>query len=179
MWFLAHKLDRACEDARNEMERSESRPELPQTVAVGTLLARLSGHAREHVKACSECQVFAEELLEVRVILQFDQQRGQPAQPEKIPQPGPYFMARVMTAIGDRELEQERQAQTWAAVPRLAHRISVMASLTLLIAGSWLYERPAPPSAVAAINAEQNSEGLVDGSSSAIPDDFLLNSTGR
>jgi hypothetical protein len=138
-------------------------------VALGTLLARLPQNVRKHVNVCTDCRIFADELVEVRGMFQ-----GEIGGP----QPGPYFLARVMSSIAEREGRLEQSAQTWAAVPRLAYRLSVLASLTLLIAGSWLYQRPSRTSSVASASAE-TSEGLVEGSGSAIQDDFLLNAADR
>ena len=76
-------------------------------------------------------------------------------------------------------MELENSAQAWAAVPRLAYRFSVLVSLTLLIAGSWLYQRPAHTVTVAGVSAEQSSEGLVEGGGTTMQDDFLLNTAGR
>jgi hypothetical protein len=83
-----------------------------------------------------------------------------------------------MAAIMDREAELERSAQTWAAVPRLAYRLSVLAALSLLVAGGWLYQQPRHVS-VAGVSMAQNSEGLVEGSGGATQDDFLLNPADR
>ena len=177
MWFLGSSLNKQCEAARGALELTVSRPDAGEIVALETLLAQLPQSARKHAIACGECRIFADELLEVRTMLQFDRQSRIAA--VEIAQPGPYFMARVMAAIAERETEQEKKAQTWAAVPRLAHWLSVLASLTLLIAGSWLYQRPAQPATVAGINAEQNYEGLVEGSGNAVQDDFLLNTADR
>jgi uncharacterized protein YfaQ (DUF2300 family) len=94
------------------------------------------------------------------------------------PQPGPYFLARVMAAISDREGELERISQTWAAVPRLAHRLAVLASLSLLVAASWLYQQQPRHASIASVSA-QNAEGLVDSSGNTVQDDFLLNTAER
>jgi hypothetical protein len=93
-------------------------------------------------------------------------------------QPGPFFIPRVMAAIADREREIEKSSQTWAAVPRLAYRLSVLASLTLLLAGSWLYRQPRHIT-VAGASTGQSTEGLVEGSGSTNQDDFLLNMADR
>jgi hypothetical protein len=83
-----------------------------------------------------------------------------------------------MAAISDREGELERISQTWAAVPRLAYRLSVLASLSLLVAAGWLYQQPRHASITSA-SAGQNTEGLVDGSGNTVQDDFLLNTMDR
>ena len=170
MWLLTKRSGKECEGVRDALERSTEQREAGGIVAPGSLLARLPARGRKHVSACSHCRTFAEELLEVRGMFESEETGARP---------GPYFLARVMEAIADREVELEKSAQTWAAVPRLAYRFSVLVSLTLLIAGSWLYQRPAHTVTVAGVNAEQSSEGLVEGGGTTMQDDFLLNTAGR
>ena len=169
MWLLTKRSGKECEGVRDALERSTEQREAGGIVAPGSLLARLPERGRKHVSACSHCRTFAEELLEVRGMFESEETGARP---------GPYFLARVMAAIADREMELEKSAQTWAAVPRLAYRFSVLVSLTLLITGSWLYQRPAHIT-VAGVSAEQSSEGLVEGGGTTMQDDFLLNTAGR
>jgi hypothetical protein len=178
MWLLTKAAKKQCESVRDEVERGANGEQENKFVALSTLLARLPEDARKHLTDCSDCRTFAEELLAVRKMFQEKAPDSQPVR-RQIAQPGPYFMTRVMAAIADREAEQEHSAETWAAVPHLAHRLSVVASLTLLLAGSWLYQHPKRPIAVAGISAEQASEGLVEGSGNNVQDDFLLVSGGR
>jgi hypothetical protein len=161
MWRLNKKMSAECErvcDALESTAPPESRGEI---VAAGTLLARLPESSREHVYSCEGCRAFAEELLEARELLG--------AQGNKT-EPGPFFLARVMAAIASKEAELEQSAQTWAAVPRLASRLTVLASLGLLIAASWVYEMPRIASS-AGWNSQQWA-GLVD--TSAVQDDLLV-----
>jgi len=167
MLRLTGRIHKDCESVRDALERSVHGGESDRVVALGTLLTQLSDSARNHVSCCEDCRIFADELLEVRGMF-----RGDIAGP----QPGPYFMARVMASIADREVQLENNSRTWAAVPRLAYRLSVLASLTILIAGSWLYQRPQRPSTVASVSTEQLSEGLVEGS--GVGQDDLLVSPG-
>ena len=184
MWLLTRGYKRECADFHDAIERISSvkRSEdvmalnnvardsmAPDTIALDTLLARLPEGVRKHVNHCGDCRSAARELLEVRAMFQREDTSAQP---------GPYFLARVMAAIADRELELEKSSQTWAAVPRLAYRLSLLASLTLLAAGSWLYQRP-HHATVAGVTYAQSNEGLVDGSGGTIQDDFLLSSAER
>ena len=157
-----------CAKVHDALEGIASGEPSEGVLALGTLLAQLPEETREHVNACDNCRMFAAELLEVRGMFQYANTG---------PQPGPYFLARVMAAISDREGELERISQTWAAVPRLAYRLSVLASLSLLVAASWLYQQPRHAS-IASVNA-QNTEGLVDSSGNTVQDDFLLNTADR
>jgi anti-sigma factor RsiW len=151
MWHLTRKSEKECQDVQDALERNTT-TELPDNV-------------RAHLASCSECRIFADELVEARAMLQGDLGG---------PQPGPFFLARVMASIADREGELEKSSQTWAAVPRLAYRLSVLAALTLLVAASWLYQPSTRKATTAAVNTEQSSEGLFEGGTTTVQDDFLL-----
>jgi hypothetical protein len=168
MWLTTSGYGSACAKVHDALEDISSAEQPEGVLALGVLLAQLPEETREHVNACDDCRMFATELLEVRGIFQYA---------DTGPQPGPYFLARVMAAISDREGELERISQTWAAVPRLAYRLSVLASLSLLVAAGWLYQQPRHTS-IAGVSA-QNTEGLVDGSGNTVQDDFLLNTADR
>src|SRR5258708_6212085 len=150
MWLLTKRNAKQCEGVRDALEGSTEQREAPGSVARGALLARLPERGRKHVNECSDCRSLAKELLEVRGMFESEDNGARP---------GPYFLARVMAAIADREMEMEKSAQTWAAVPRLAYRFSVLVSLTLLIAGSWLYQGPARTVTVAGDGGESGAEG--------------------
>jgi hypothetical protein len=75
----------------------------------------------------------------------------------------------VMASIASREAELLTSARTWAAVPRLASRLTVVASLVLLIAARWVYQMPAP-AGVTGWNSQQWA-GLVD---TSVQDDLLV-----
>jgi predicted anti-sigma-YlaC factor YlaD len=167
MWLLSKRVNKECEAVRDTLEHGAGKEEFEGVIALSTLLARLPERVRQHITRCSECRTFADEMLEVRGIFE-GEERGA--------QPGPYFLARVMTAIADREMELERGAQTWAAVPRLAYRLSLLASLLLLIAGTWVYQMPSA-SIQDGMAARQWSEGLVE--FGPVQDDLLVSVTGR
>lgn len=174
MWLLKEKMNTECEGLRDTLERGPIRADAEALVAREALLAQLPENSRHHLNHCNECRIFTDELLLVNAMLQ-----SAPSGKAPRPQPGPYFLPRVMAAILHRQAELDQRTQTWAAVPRLAHRVSVLASLTLLIAGSWLYQQPRHPSAEPGIRTELNSEGLVEGGANAVQDDFLLNTADR
>jgi hypothetical protein len=54
-------------------------------------------------------------------------------------EPSPFFSKRVMAAIEAQEAELTRRARAWAAIPGFASRLSAIAALLLLMAGTWLY----------------------------------------
>jgi hypothetical protein len=165
MWGLTRKQNTECELVCDALEVSALNSR-GKVVGAGTLLAELPQSMREHVFSCEACRMFAEEMVEVRELLG--------ARPEKT-EPGPFFLARVMASIVAREAEMERSAQTWAAVPRLASRLTVLASLGLLIAATWVYQMPSDASG-ANWNAQQWA-GLVD--TSVVQDDLLVSAASK
>ena len=170
MWFLSRGFKSECAEFHDAVERVSNVDEAAlKGVAVESLLAQLPERARQHANVCGDCRSAAGELLEVRRLFRHEDNGAEP---------GPYFLTRVMAAITDREAELEKSAQTWAAVPRLAYRLSVLASLSLLVAGGWLYQQPRHVS-VAGLSIAQNNEGLVEGTSATTQDEFLLNSADR
>ena len=170
MWLLSRGFKSECAEFHEALEHVSNVDEVALNgVAVEGLLAQLPERARQHANACRDCRSAAGELLEVRRMFQHQ---------DNATEPGPYFLTRVMAAIADGEAELEKTAQTWAAVPRLAYRLSVLASLSLLLAGGWLYQHPRHDTSVGVTTA-QASEGLVEGGTGAIQDDFLLNTADK
>ena len=83
---------------------------------------------------------------------QFDEEAGVPEVQELLrdleprrAEPSPFFAKRVLAAIEAREAELGRRSRAWAAVPVFASRLSAIAALLLVAAGTWLYtgSRPA------------------------------------
>lgn len=166
MWQFTQKANAECGRVSDALEASMSREASGQIAASGTLLALLPEEMRDHAYSCEACRTFAEELVEVRELL---------SAPEDKAEPGPFFLARVMASIASREAELEQRAQTWAAVPRLASRLTVLASLGLLIAATWVYQMPSG-TGIAGWNSQQWA-GLVD--TSAVQDDLLVSPAGK
>jgi len=165
-WFRkavgsSHDCDAVCE----VLERKKNPETSDRVDAIGALLAGLPEEMCKHIYSCETCRVFADDLLEARGMFEGSKSDAQP---------GPYFLIRVMASIADREQQLDRSAQTWAAVPRLASRLAVLASLGLLLAASWVYQMPR--NSGAGMSSQQVSEALVDNGTSQ--DDLLL-SAGR
>jgi len=170
MWMFTNSKGKSaerCEEACDALERSARTPGGERIADLRTLLEEVPEGLAQHVRTCEACRLFAEELVQVRALFA---ERG--AKPE----PGPYFLARVMNSIADREMRLEKRAQIWAAVPRLAYRLTVLASLVLLAAGSWAYRLQTPKSANTSLSA-QSGEGLVDAGS--LQDDLLVSAADR
>jgi hypothetical protein len=122
----------------------------------------LSPAQREHLSSCPDCQTTAEDIAATRNILQ--------QAPPRV-QPGPWFAPRVMAAIAARESDLRQSLEAWAAVPRLAARLTWLSALALLLATTWLYQLPksTPRSA-----NDSSVESLFDASQSSSPQDDVV-----
>jgi hypothetical protein len=94
----------------------------------------LSSAQQRHLAVCQKCQSASADISTTRTLL-----RDVPA---RAASPGPWFAPRVMAAIAARESELRDSLATWAAVPRLAARLTWISGLALLLASTWLYESP-------------------------------------
>jgi hypothetical protein len=127
--------------------------------------AALSAAQREHLAACADCQEAAEAISVSRGVLR--------EVPSRAAEAGPWFAPRVMAAIAAREAELRQTLDAWAAVPRLAARLTWVSALALLLASTWLYQAPKH----AQNSGNQNPgtvESLFDATQSSPPDDVLL-----
>jgi hypothetical protein len=153
MWSLLRKNREDCRQFRESLEGSAHVAVLPSTL-------------REHAATCPDCGAVAEDVLASRELL-----RALPASPAATPRP--WFAPRAMAAIAGRELQLSYSLDAWVAVPKLAARLTWACALALLLASTWLYERPrsTPKSGAAA-----TVESLFDlpPASSATQDDILI-----
>ena len=124
MWSLLKKDREDCSQFLESLEGTTSMAVLPSVL-------------REHAAACKDCQTAAGEILASRELLKA--LPGSQAGKEK-----PWFAPRVMAAIAAREAELSRSLETWTAVPMLAARLTWAGALALLLASTWLYEKPKP-----------------------------------
>ena len=54
-------------------------------------------------------------------------------------EPSAFFAKRVMAAIDATEVDLTRRSRAWAAVPAFASRLSAIAAILLVAAGTWLF----------------------------------------
>jgi len=133
MWNLL-KNDEECGKLRDLLE--ESAAVRAAAVSVEQLSQDWPAAERAHIASCGSCQEAANDLLATRRIF-----KGvtSAAGTER-----PWFAPRVMAAIAVRERELTEAASTWLAVPRFASRLALASGAVLLVASTWLYERPQP-----------------------------------
>jgi len=163
MWNLLKKRDENCTKLRNLLE--ESAVARPEAVNVKELCEVLPAAQRNHIDACGSCLEATRDLLATREIFKGVSSAREMARP--------WFANRVMAAIAARERELSKVASMWLAVPKLASRLAVASVALLLVASTWLYERPlAAPNQQASTLAAQ--ESLFESPPPANQDDLLV-----
>jgi hypothetical protein len=128
-----------------------------------TDMAALSSEQQEHLAACPECQEAWSDISTSRIVL-----RDVPA---RAASPGPWFAPRVMAAIAARESDLRQSLDAWAAVPRLAARLTWLSALALLVASTWLYQLPKP---TPISGSESAVESLFDSPQSSAPQEDVV-----
>ena len=153
MWNLLNlkQAHQECEEFRDALEGAADVTVLPVAL-------------QKHLDACMKCRVAEDAIFATRAILRDLPSRAEP--------PAPWFTPRVMAAIAAKESELRQSLEAWAAVPRLAARLTWVSALALLLVTTWLYESPK--------SAQKSSgqttvtvESLFDSPQSSAPDDIL------
>jgi len=121
----------------------------------------LSSVQQKHLAACPACQAASADISMTRIVLR----------DVRAALPEPWFAPRVMAAIAARESELRQSLEAWAAVPRLAARLTWISGLALLVASTWLYQLPkfTPIS-----GNESAAESLFDSSQSSASQDDVV-----
>jgi hypothetical protein len=132
------------------------------------LLAGLPQLARDHLSQCSDCRAAFTDFADTRqLFLELARQS---------PEPGPWFTRRVMNSIAAQEHEaEERQEGFWIGVRRLAPRFVALATLLLMLGGTWAFqERRAANSRALAMGPV---EGIFESAPSAPVNDDIIATT--
>jgi len=165
MWnpLSTRKKSKDCRSLRDILEGAQ----LEGASLEGTSeVSALSGAQQKHLAACPECQQVADDILMARTVLR--------AMPRHSEVSAPWFAPRVMAAIAAKESELRQSLEAWAAIPRLAARLTWVSALALLLASTWLYESPKFAQNVAQNSGTQSTvESLFDSPQSAATDDVL------
>jgi hypothetical protein len=132
MWNLLKKSGKECEEFRDLLE--DPAAVRPDTQTVEELSMAWLPAQRVHMAGCSKCQEAAQDFLATRKIF-----AGVASSTET---ERPWFATRVMAAIAARERELSDVARTWMAVPKFASRLAMAAGALLLVASTWILERP-------------------------------------
>jgi hypothetical protein len=145
VWNLLKKSDDECRKLQDLLEDSAVRPEAASAEALTEIL---SPSERTHLASCEQCREAARDLVATREIFEGIGSAAEMA--------SPWFATRVMAGIAACERELAEAASTWLAVPKFASRLALVSGALLLVASTWLYERPsAAPAKQSAAAASQ------------------------
>jgi len=163
MWNLLKKSDEECRKLRDLLD--DSAAARPEALSVEAWSAAWPAAQRVHVAACGKCREAAQDILDSRGIFKG---LGPATTTER-----PWFTTRVMAGIAARERELTEAASIWLAVPKFASRLAMVSAALLLVASTWLYEKPlSAPSQQASSSAAQ--ESLFEAAPPASQDDVLV-----
>ena len=163
MWNLL-KNNETCHKFQDLLE--DSATARPMAVSIEELSQDWPAAERAHTAACKSCLEAANDLLTTRKIFRVV---TSDAGTER-----PWFATRVMASIAVRERELTEAASTWLAVPRFALRLAMASGALLLVASTWLYERPQAPANQRAANLAAQ-ESLFEAPPPVNQDDVLVN----
>jgi hypothetical protein len=105
----------------------------PRGATADALLEKLPEAARAHAVKCADCEGALQDFAETRKLFVGVQ--------EALPEAGPWFIRRVMQAIGAQEEEiEEKQNGFWISVRGLAPRLVAFAMVLLMLGGTWVFE---------------------------------------
>jgi hypothetical protein len=151
----------SCDDFLEQLERLPL--DTPGT-AVANWGELLSQHAREHAAACPACEATLQDFRDTRLALAPMRQNG--------PEPGPWFVSRVMATIRAQQKQIEEQAEgVWVNIMRLAPRWSVLAALLLIVGGTWAVQLHRAQNALQ--QQRHGVEGLFESSPAPLNDDIV------
>ncbi len=158
MWSPLRNAKSQCHEFQVRLE--ETAEILPDAKEPAELLAALPQEQQSHAAACENCRTASEELLLTRGLLRDFPSRANLA--------GPWFASRVMAAIAVRHSNLRSAESAWTAIPRLASRLTWVSAALLLLASTWLFERPVQPP------TEANQETLFENSQPPAGQDDVL-----
>jgi len=146
------QLEDAAEAASSAKEFSELFRDAPNAL-------------KAHAATCADCRSAAENIIEARALLK--------ELPSTATLAGPWFAPRAMAAIAARKAELTRAADTWTFLPKLAARLTWASAVALLLASTWLYQKPISTSAKPVLT-DITGEPLVDTTAPPTSDDVLV-----
>jgi len=155
----------SCESFQEQLERL---PLEPPGIEARDCREVLPPEAREHAAKCATCEAALGDFVETRQALR-EMRRG-------LPEPGPWFVSRVMATIRAQEKRIAEQSEgVWISVMRLAPRLLAFAAVLLVLGGTWIMELRR---AEHARQLEMRpAEGMFETAPSTPPDDDIIAST--
>jgi hypothetical protein len=138
MWENFRKENPLCEQYREALE--DLRPDVEQGAASVELRNSLAVEVFEHARECDACEEAAETFWASRDLLAGSLDLMRERRDADIDDRRPWFAARVMAKIAERETEGRRALTEWSgAVAKLASRLVWVSALVLLVGTTWFY----------------------------------------
>jgi hypothetical protein len=152
-----------CRHSQSQLE--DAAGAAPSAKEFSELFAAAPDALKAHATTCADCRSAAENIIEARALLA--------ERPSTATMAGPWFAPRVMAAIAARKAELSRAADTWTFLPKLAARLTWASAVALLLASTWLYQKPVSTSAKPVL-MDITGEPLVDTTTPPTNDDVLV-----
>jgi hypothetical protein len=163
MKHFLNKRSVRCREFQSQLEGAASTA--PDAKELSQLLAAAPGALKDHATSCADCRAAAENILAARALLT--------ELPSYAAAAGPWFAPRVMAAIAARKADLARATDAWTFLPKLAARLTWASAVALLLASTWLYQKPATTSAKP-IATDITGEPVVDTATPANNDEVLV-----
>jgi hypothetical protein len=131
------KATRLCEQYREALE--DLRPDVGEAAASAELRNSLPPEVLGHARECDACEEAAQTFWASRDLLARSLELAREHRNAAMNEIKPWFAARVMAKIAERETEGRRALTEWSvAVAKLASRLAWVSALLLLV-GTWFY----------------------------------------
>jgi hypothetical protein len=116
------------------------RPDIGSAMAFTELSNSLPAEVLEHARECDLCEEAAETFWASRDLLRGSLDLALKHHNAAMDETQPWFAARVMAKIAERETEGRRALTEWSgAVAKLASRLAWISALILLVGTTWFY----------------------------------------
>ena len=134
---IFRKATRLCEQYREALE--DLRPDVGEAAASAELRNSLPLEVVGHARECDACEEAAQTFWASRDLLARSLELAREHRNAAMNEIKPWFAARVMAKIAERETEGRRALAEWSvAVAKLASRLAWVSALLLLV-GTWFY----------------------------------------
>jgi hypothetical protein len=154
-----------CEELLSALEELN----IEERVTEAEVLSSLSIETRQHAVECQDCRSAVEDFVATRAALA--------AMKATLPEPGPWFGARVMAAAQAAEKDiEEKKDGVWISVRRLAPRLAAFAALLLVLGGTWAMEVRRREATLQGPEMRP-AEGLFETTPSAVTNDDIVASS--
>jgi hypothetical protein len=160
---LLNKRRAECRHFQSQLE--DAAGAAPSAKEFSELFAVAPHALKAHAATCADCRSAAANIIAARAVLA--------ELPSNASMAGPWFAPRVMSAIAARKAELTRAADTWTFLPKLAARLTWASAVALLLASTWLYQKPVSTTAKPVLT-DITGEPLVDTTTPPTNDDVLV-----